>query len=44
MAGFRAALTTGASLAAVAALISVSRRRLFTAKPPQEHRVVHKDA
>jgi len=44
MIGFRAALTTGACLAAVAGLLSIYRRRLFTQKPAQEHRVVHKDA
>ncbi|OIN98601.1 MAG: hypothetical protein AUJ49_13010 [Desulfovibrionaceae bacterium CG1_02_65_16] len=44
MVGFRAALTTGACVAAVAGVLSVSRRRLFTSKPAQEHRVVHKNA
>jgi len=43
MAGFRAALTTGACLAAFAGLLSIYRRKLFVAKPPQEHRVVHKN-
>ncbi len=44
MTGFHAALTTGAILAACAACLSLYRRKLFTSKPPQEHRVVHKDA
>jgi len=44
MHGFRGALSTGAALALAAGCLSLYRRRLFTSKPPQEHRVVHKDA
>ncbi|MDR3641499.1 MAG: MFS transporter [Humidesulfovibrio sp.] len=44
MVGFRAALTTGACLAAVAGCLSCFRRQLFVSPPPQEHRVVRKGA
>ncbi|MBI5519496.1 MAG: MFS transporter [Desulfovibrio sp.] len=44
MAGFHAALTTGAILSACAGCLSLFRRRLFAHKPAQEHRVVRKDS
>ncbi len=43
MAGFRAALGTGAGLAAVGGCLSLYRRRLFGSKPAKTCTVVHKD-
>lgn len=44
MSGFRTALGTGSALAAVAACLSLCRRRLFAHKAPKPCSVVRKDA